>query len=81
MANTLVVNMSQIPQTPDIILKDGRKTQIRVYPRQRCGLPEGALLCPRWVAMNPNTVQLVPERKTYVAPKVNPAAVPHKDEE
>lgn len=56
-----VSNLTDIPQQVGIILADGRRTTVRVMSRhRRVDLPKGAVLDPRWVALNPRTVAAFP---------------------
>lgn len=56
-----ISNLTDIPQQVGIILEDGRRTTVRVMGRlRRVDLPKGAVLDPRWVAVNPKTVAAFP---------------------
>lgn len=70
-----ISNLTDIPYQVGIILADGRRTTVRVMGRKRrVELPKGAVLDPRWVALNPKTVAAFPSAEEIQAQTQKTAA-------
>lgn len=59
-----IANTSRIPQHVGIITADGKKASVRLMPKRRGDLPEGATLDPNWMALHGSDIKIIPVATT-----------------
>jgi len=61
-----IVNISKIVQYPKVDLADGQTAVIRIMPKARIDLPEGATLNQHWLSLNPRILHIFKEEPRIV---------------